>query len=850
MRLITPLLASLCLAQALSAQGQEAYLKPGFAGFLDQFGSAIAISGDTAVVGCPFDWSGSVGVNGDPTDRSAPNSGAAYVFVRTGSTWTQQAYLKASNTDAQDSFGTAVAISGDTIVVGADGEGSDADGVDGDQTDNSQTATGAAYVFVRTGSTWSQQAYLKAFNSDGFDGFGKAVAVSGDTIVVGAERERSNTTGVDGGWNNAMIDAGAAYVFTRTGSTWSTDAFLKASNTGGGDKFGSAVAISNDTIVVGAESEDSSATSVDGDGSLNDAQSSGAAYVFVRNGGVWSQEAYLKASNTGAADFFGGSVAVDGDSIVVGARGEDGSAGIDGADDDLLDDAGATYVFERSAGQWAQSAYLKPSTRGAGDLFGASVGISGGSIVIGASRETSTAAGLDAVDDNTGSNGGAAYVFERVGGTWVQAHYVKASNPDVDDRFGNAVAISSRMLVVGAKNEASNATGVNGNEANNSVPSAGAAYVFEVCGADDEFEDNDTCATAVPVPMGSSEDLLLLGNAAPSKDEDFFTVDVGPHDTLFVDLSFKDADGDIDLYLYQDDCHDHVSWLARGYTSTDDESVTWTNNTDAVQTYTIVVDAFGSGFYCNRYDMDVAICAGDAYEDNDSCVTAVPAPVGQVSGLNVSGPANAWGLDEDYFTVSVPAGQTLNASIWFAHAEGDLDLYLYDATSGCHDHTSWLARGFSPTDNEIVSWQNATGSAVDCIVVVDAYGAGFDLNTYDMRIHVTDGTGCPNAELPTITGETSSTSSFQIHAPTPTTPCLSAPVIMFGACSPIVLPVPPPIGCGLCGLGINPSWGTLPDGILIQPGLPPGFSFCVQAGCIAQAGCVDLSQRCTIVITP
>ena len=259
--------------------------------------------------------------------NNALYSGAAYVFVRNGTNWSQQAYLKASNTDADDEFGSAVAISGQTVVVAAHFEDSNATGVNGDGSDNSAANSGAAYVFVRSGTNWSQQAYLKASNTEAGDEFGVSAVVSGDTVVVAAPHEGSNATGVNGNQtNNNAANSGAVYVFVRSGTNWSQQAYLKASNTGAGDNFGEPVDVSGDTVVVGAESEASNATGVNGNQSNNNAANSGAAYVFVRNGTNWSQHAYLKASNTGANDVFGNSVAVSGDTVVVGAAFEDSNA--------------------------------------------------------------------------------------------------------------------------------------------------------------------------------------------------------------------------------------------------------------------------------------------------------------------------------------------------------------------------------------------------------------------------------------------------------------------------------------------------------------------------------------------
>ncbi|NCP78886.1 MAG: alpha/beta hydrolase, partial [Desulfuromonadales bacterium] len=178
---------------------------------------------------------------------------------------TQQAYLKASNTDGGDKFGYAVSLSGDTLVVGAVWEDSNATGVNGNQADNSASKSGAAYVFTRSGGVWSQQAYLKASNTEAGDYFGNAVSLSGDTLVVGAYLEDSNAIGVDGNQaDNSASDSGAVYVFTRNGTTWSQQAYLKASNTEAGDLFGNAVSLSGDTLVVGAYLEDSNAIGVDG----------------------------------------------------------------------------------------------------------------------------------------------------------------------------------------------------------------------------------------------------------------------------------------------------------------------------------------------------------------------------------------------------------------------------------------------------------------------------------------------------------------------------------------------------------------------------------------------------------
>ncbi|MEM0897202.1 MAG: integrin, partial [Verrucomicrobiota bacterium] len=333
-----------------------------------------------------------------------------------------------------------------------------------------------------------QDAYIKASNPGGVvsasnsgDGFGLSLAISGNTLVVGAAFEDSSATGVNGSEsNNSEIDSGAAYVFVRTALGWQQQAYLKASNTGSEDGFGGSVSISGDTIVVGASSEDSSATGVNGTQSNNTANDSGAAYVFVRSGTTWTQQAYLKASNTDEGDRFGGTVAIDSDTIVVGAINEQSaSTGVNGTQsDDTADDAGAAYVFVRNGTTWSQQAYLKASNAEEGDGFGF-VDICGNTIIAGAPTEDSAAAVVDGdEDDNTRDVSGAAYVFTRSGTTWSQQAYLKAFNPGFDHGFGSEVAVSGNTAVISAPFEQSDSRVINSGQNDTSLIAAGAVYVF------------------------------------------------------------------------------------------------------------------------------------------------------------------------------------------------------------------------------------------------------------------------------------------------------------------------------------------------------------------------------------
>ena len=430
---------------------QEAYIKASNPGVGEGFGESIAISGDTLVVG-------------RPRESGGDNSGAAVVFVRNGTTWTQQAYLTASNADPDDDFGRFVAVDGDTVVVGAQFEDSAASGVDGDQTDNSAPDAGAVYVFTRSGTTWTQQAYLKASNTDAGDWFGRGLAVSGDTIAVGATGEASSATGVDGNQSDdSAAQSGAIYVFVRSGSTWTQQAYVKASNTDPGDGFAT-VALDGDLMAVTAPGEDSVATGVNGSQGNGSPGNDGAVYVFVRSGTTWTQQAYLKDRYFGTTELGGRTdrfaLALDaaGDTVAVSAR-------------HVLDFTGdylrTIYIFTRSGATWSlQTEVLDPSVgddEGYDVSFGNSVSLEANTLIAGAALKNSS---------------GMAYRFDRTGTTWARTDSLVASNPEAGDAFGYAVCLSNDTIVVGAPAEDSAASGVDGDQADNSMSASGAVYVF------------------------------------------------------------------------------------------------------------------------------------------------------------------------------------------------------------------------------------------------------------------------------------------------------------------------------------------------------------------------------------
>jgi hypothetical protein len=456
---------------------------------------AMSADGNTLAVSSPYEGSGATGVNGKQDDESAWESGAVYVFVRNGNNWSQQAYIKPSNTQTSDKFGFSVALSGDgnTVAVGATLEDSNARGINGSQADNSADASGAAYVFVRNGSRWTQQVYIKASNADAGDQFGWSVALDqdGSTLAVGAQTEGGAAIGVNGDQaDNSAGDAGAVYVFARSGTAWTQQAYVKASNAQAGDRFGFSVTLSGDgnTLAAGSYDEDGSAKGVNG-ASDEGAPNSGAAYVYVRRGGMWTHEAYVKASNTVRNIALGSAVALsrDGSTLAVGAVDETNlTRGIDGDQASTPDNAvsaGAIYVFGRANGGWRQQAYIKSFNIGPTDLFGIRMALSGDGSVLaaGAPGQNGGGRGFNAnPEDFTAPESGAVYIFRRAAGKWSQHAYVKAPNSDAYDQFGSGVALSGNgaVLAVAANGEDGGSRGIGGNQNDNSMRDSGAIFIF------------------------------------------------------------------------------------------------------------------------------------------------------------------------------------------------------------------------------------------------------------------------------------------------------------------------------------------------------------------------------------
>jgi len=472
---------------------------PSNAAAFDQFGYAVAVEGNMSLVGA---W-------GD--DTNAYNAGAAYLFWHYADFENEMMLtvlgpqLLASDGGPGDQFGSSVAVSGQTLVIGSlwdDDRGED---------------SGSAYIFHFDGVDWVEHSKLLASDGGPEDWFGSAVAIDGDTLVVGAVRDNVYGPG-----------SGSAYVFEFDGSNWTQKAKLTPTGGAADDSFGGSVDISGDTVIVGAQYHDHFAYGTD----------SGKAYVFVKPPGGWTnmtQTGYLLPSDGAAYDYFG-KVAISADIIIVGAY----------CDDDLANRSGSAYVFVKPPGGWqsmTETNKLLPSDGAAGDEYGVSVDISGSFVVVGAWS-----------DDDNADNAGSAYVFHFDGDRWVEVEKYLASDGQEDDHFGYAVAVSSGIAVVGSPHDDDNGS------------FSGSAYAFipdlvdcnnnglpdecEIDGGTAEDCNENGVPDVCDIADGTSED--ANGNGIPDECEDECPADFdGDGDVDTADLlhllgAWGTPDGDVD----------------------------------------------------------------------------------------------------------------------------------------------------------------------------------------------------------------------------------------------------------------------------------------------------------------
>ena len=465
--------------QNSTSLSQSTYVKASNTGAGDSFGDGVALNedGTVMVVGAPAEQS----ANGSQDDNSRSN-GAVYVYTNNGTSWSQHSYIKpstlvpAGSPYPRQDFGDSVSINDDgtTIAVATPGE---------EQTSNE---SGGVYIFNLENSVWVEEDLLKVTNADqytqspGKNNTGVALDGAGTTLVVAEFGDSSITNAINGDeTDTSAAVAGAAHVFFKDNGSWSRQAYLKGSTVQAGDQFGSSIAISGDgnTIAIGAR--ESSVTNPE----------SGSVYIFVREAGVWAEQQRIQPT-TPDINLFGFSVSLNhsGDMLAVGVPTEgSGGSGI-GTDPTLLPGtkigSGAAYIFERNGTVWTEQEFIKASVTDINDQFGRSVSLNsaGDKLAVSAIGESGNSAGINGDPNNNLANlSGAAYLFSRAGSTWSQDAYLKAGNPVDFINFGGSVSISGNgeVIAVGNKQDASNATGINGDETNTDAFGSGSVTVFE-----------------------------------------------------------------------------------------------------------------------------------------------------------------------------------------------------------------------------------------------------------------------------------------------------------------------------------------------------------------------------------
>jgi hypothetical protein len=393
------LLASVCLAplQLPVTPVLAAKLTPGPNAVVGgEFGARVALD----------DGRAAIAAIGEQFD-----TGAVYVHDRLNGVWSLTQRIAPSDAPG-GSFGLALALSGDRLVVGLPSASLPA------------YATGAVRTYTFDGASWTLEAHLQPTDAAGSDFFGQCVALSGDTLAVGCPFD-----------DTSVVESGSAYVYRRIGGAWTLEQKIVAPDAAPADRFGVALDLDGDTLVVGAHQED------------NVQPNSGQVYVFTRSGAVWSEQARLKASDPNAGQWFGEDVALEGSRLIVGAPGDNATSF----------NGGAAYVFENDGVSWTQRAKLTAVVPSQTERFGSAVALSGNFAAAGAWQNA-----------EGGGNSGAAYLFESSAGAWFQAAKLKPTDSAAGDRFGNDVALDGGDWINGAM------------LSDGPVQDAGSAYIYRI----------------------------------------------------------------------------------------------------------------------------------------------------------------------------------------------------------------------------------------------------------------------------------------------------------------------------------------------------------------------------------
>ena len=402
----------------------------------DRFGRHTALDGDTAFIGAHRD------------DDNVKNSGSAYVFTRSDGQWSEQQKLTASDGGKNDNFGQHIALDGDTAIIGAD--------------DFNDNISGSAYIFIRHDGVWVEQQILKPSDGDANDRFGSDLTLDGDTAIIGAY------TDVDD-----EIRSGSAYIFTRTEGVWSQQQKLTASDAEDDDYFGRYMALDGDTVIISAYRDD------------DKGRTSGSAYIFTRGAnGEWIEQQKLMASDGAKNDRFGYRIALQDDTAVIGAWG----------DNDSGNNSGSAYIFTRNSnGYWTEQQKLTASDGSKKDNFGRQIAIDGDRVIIGAYR-----------DDDKGDASGSAYIFTRNNGEWSKQQKLIANDGAENGRFGADLALDSGTAMVGSHRDQN---------------SKGSVYIFTLPTIDNDESDTSGVKTfrgyeIIDLLNLSDENPLLAGTYA------------------------------------------------------------------------------------------------------------------------------------------------------------------------------------------------------------------------------------------------------------------------------------------------------------------------------------------------
>lgn len=427
----------------------------------DVFGYSVSVSGNYAIIGAQYEAQDSLGFN------TLANSGSAYIFERDNNgQWNQKQKIVASDRTTNDFFGCAVSICGNRAVIGA----FDKNAIGG----NTFLHAGAAYIFERNGNgNWNEVKKIIASDTGANDHFAYTVAISESYVIVGSPIEAEDVNG-----GNTLGSAGSAYIFEQDGyGNWSQVQKIVADDRAAADLFGSSVAISGNSAIVGSYQEDENPS---GGNTINNA---GSAYIFERDGnGIWVQKQKIIASDRTISDRFGISVSISGASAIVGSYLQD----FDETGGNYRSNAGAAYIFERDGNNnWIQTKKITAPDRDANDYFGESVNINGNYLIVGAQNEAT-----DAQGGNSITSAGAAYIFKRNGtGNWSQSQKIVAADRSNNDLFSFSVAISDSFALVGAYLEDEDLTG------GNPLNGAGSAYFFEACHPTSSIFSQTVCSS-------------------------------------------------------------------------------------------------------------------------------------------------------------------------------------------------------------------------------------------------------------------------------------------------------------------------------------------------------------------